>query len=405
VALVAPDPYADWAAIAAAAKQAGVALVLLTQPDMARVAESYQLPVPMATVRPAEGASLAAAIDRGRVRIGLTATPDSSYLYDVMQVERDQVPREVVHRVSNRNSATVRAEYHNPGGDTLAKEQRFAWRPWQDTAVNQYQRKVETGQVRTETVTSGDTIWMHRARHYLSWESTAPLGGGLNETPRTFRPGERVTESWFAPVVRPAPVLASTRDGDALTLRVPAFVDSAGHYGLAESGDPDGPPPDQTSARLFQDGRLIAEARSAWGEFAVPASPATYRLELSTARSTSEWLYGTRTETAWTFRSQRVEHATLPLLGVDYAVDTDLTNEADRVTRLGFTPRFRNVVNVDAWLSYDDGRTWTELRLDRRHQATVHHKHGNSFVSLRVRATDRDGNAVEQTVLRAYGVR
>jgi hypothetical protein len=60
---------------------------------------------------------------------------------------------------------------------------------------------------------------------------------------------------------------------------------------------------------------------------------------------------------------------------------------------------------VRAWLSYDDGRTWTEVRLDRRHQATVHHQRGREFVSLRVRATDRDGNSVEQTVLRAYGVR
>jgi hypothetical protein len=159
-------------------------------------------------------------------------------------------------------------------------------------------------------------------------------------------------------------------------------------------------PPDQTSARLFQDGRLVASAPSAWDEFEVSPDPATYRLEVSTARSSPEWLYGTRTETAWTFRSQRAENAVLPLLNVDYGVDTDLNNKAHRVSLLSFEPS--RAANVRAWLSYDDGRTWTELRLDRRHQAIVWHQRG--FVSLRVQATDRSGNSVEQTVLRAYGV-
>jgi hypothetical protein len=352
-------------------------------------------------VRPAEGAALAAALDRGRVRVGLTGTPASAYLYDVMQVEKDRVPREVVHRVSGRNSATVRAEYHNAGGDVVAKEQRFGWRPWQTTAINQYQRLVTTGQVRDETVTSGDTIWQHRVRHYRSWESMGQLAEGLVDEPRTFRSGERVTETWYGPVVRPSAVLESTRDGDMLNLRIPEFVDSAGHHGYAEGAGWDGIPADSTSARLFQDGRLVAEAPRAWGAFPVSPNPATYRLELSTARSNPEWLYGTRTETAWTFRSQRVEHAALPLMRVDYDIDTDLAGRADRVTRLTFSPS--GPATVRAWLSYDDGRTWTEVRLDRRHQATVRHQRG--FVSLRVSATDRNGNSVEQTVLRAYGVR
>ncbi|HEX6360576.1 S8 family serine peptidase [Actinophytocola sp.] len=400
IALVAPDPNPDWEGIAAAAKKGGAVLVLLTMPGVSRAAVP-QLPVPMATVLPAEGARLAAALDRGRVRMSLDGTPDSPYLYDVMQVERDRVPREVVHRVSGHNSATVRAEYHNSGGDPYAKEQRFAWRPWQTTAINQYQRIVETGRVRPETVTSGDTIWQHRVRHYRSWESMNPLANGLVDTPRTFRAGERVTESWFAPVVRPA-ALESTRDGDTLTVRVPDFVDAAGHYGRAEGAGWDDTPPDRTSARLYRNGRLVAEAPSAWGEFAVASERATYRLELTTARATPEWLYATATETAWTFRSQRVEHATLPLLNVDYDVDTDLNNEAARVTRLTFTPSTQ--ADVRAWLSYDDGRTWTEVRLDRRHAATVHHRRGG-FVSLKVQATDRAGNSVEQKVLRAYGVR
>jgi hypothetical protein len=142
----------------------------------------------------------------------------------------------------------------------------------------------------------------------------------------------------------------------------------------------------------------------------VPPGDATYRLELSTARSTAEWQHATKTETAWTFRSGHTDHALLPLLQVDYAVDADLTNRAGRTTRLGLTfrhqdglatPRLRT---VQAWLSYDDGRTWTRLALDRHHRATVHHPRGTGFVTLKVAATDQAGNTVEQTVTRAYGL-
>jgi hypothetical protein len=203
----------------------------------------------------------------------------------------------------------------------------------------------------------------------------------------------------------------STRDGETLNLRIPEFVDGSGHYSFTEDGDLSGVPPDVSSARLYRDGALLAEAQYAWGAFAVPPSAATYRLELSVARSTPEWQYATRTETAWTFRSGHTERALLPLLQVDYAVDTSLSDEARGVTRIGFTPRHQDglpapdVRSVQAWLSCDDGRTWTELRLDRHHRTTVHHRHGKDFATLRVRATDRQGNAVEQTVVRAFGWR
>ena len=414
VALVAPSYDQDYEAIAAAAAKAGAALVLITLPTYAvRAAEEPpRLPVPVATIRYAEGVALGQAVARGRVRVTLTGTVDSPYLYDVMQVERDRVPREVVHRVSDRTSATVRAEYHESGGERYAKEQRFAWRPWQTTAINQYQRVMPTGRSRTETVTAGATIWQHRVRHYRSWESMQPLAEGLVDTPRTFRAGERITETWYEPVVRPAIPRggsASTRDGDVLSVRIPEFVDAAGHHGFTEGGL--GDEPDASSARLYRDGALVAEAPYAWGTFPVPAGEAPYRLELSTARSTPEWQYATATETAWTFRSGHTEHALLPLLQVDYTVDTNLTDQAGRTTRLGFAfrhqdglpaPRLRT---VQAWLSYDDGRTWTELRLDRTHRATVRHPHGEKFATLKVAATDQAGNKVEQTVVRAYGLR
>ena len=66
-------------------------------------------------------------------------------------------------------------------------------------------------------------------------------------------------------------------------------------------------------------------------------------------------------------------------------------------------------VKLKAETSYDDGKTWTTARTDRhgdsRFTATVERPSrlsGDAYVTLRVTATDAAGNAVRQTVNRAY---
>jgi hypothetical protein len=56
--------------------------------------------------------------------------------------------------------------------------------------------------------------------------------------------------------------------------------------------------------------------------------------------------------------------------------------------------------------STDDGATWREAPVSRagdRWLAQVDNPAGG-FVSLRTKATDTDGNTVDQTVIRAYQV-
>jgi subtilisin family serine protease len=425
-----PGGWHDTTQLAALAAKAGAAMVLVTDPvpglreTAAGTSDPGEPTVTVATVTAKEGAALAAALERGRVTLEVTGIDDSPYLYDVMQVENGEIPGKVVHRVSTRNSATVRTAYHESGGEHLQKEQRFGWRPWQDTAINHYQRRVVTPKVREETVTAGDTIWQHRVRHFDAWGDSTPLTGGMTQRPRSYRPGQSVEESWYAPVVRPAiprgvAGIESTRVDDTLSVRIPEFVDSGTtHYGFMEGGDGDDPG-DEVSARLYRDGELVVEAPDAWREFPASPDPATYRLELSTARTSAEWTFGTRTETAWTFASRRSDGtALLPMPQVDYALETDLSNRmpADRRATIGLTVRHQDgldgppVRSVSAWVSYDDGKTWTRATVDRRGErivATVTHpplKRTNGFVALRVLAADAAGNAVDQTVTRAYGL-
>ena len=95
---------------------------------------------------------------------------------------------------------------------------------------------VRTGTTRQEFVSAGDNWWQHRVLHKLMFMQWGQLTGGLTQQPRRYAADDRVTETWHAPVLRPA-VPASgapvpTRTGDNLELRVPEFVDAEGHYSV-----------------------------------------------------------------------------------------------------------------------------------------------------------------------------
>ncbi|MER6007889.1 hypothetical protein ABT120_55775 [Nonomuraea angiospora] len=54
-------------------------------------------------------------------------------------------------------------------------------------------------------------------------------------------------------------------------------------------------------------------------------------------------------------------------------------------------------------VSYDDGATWAKAEV-RGSLVVLRHPVGDGFVSLRARSGDTAGNAVEQTVIRAYRI-
>jgi subtilisin family serine protease len=429
-AIVDPDP-ADYNRdeVSRAAADAGAAMVFITVPDgwgtasVPSISAAPNLAIPTVQLDRDDGLALLAKIKRFPTFLTLQGIAVSPYLYDVVQTEHGRIPEKIVHRVTAANTATVTTHYRQTGSGGEAKEQRFAWKPWQDFAVNEYQRYVTTPSTREEYVSSGDIQWQHRVKHGLVWDEMSPLDGGMTAAPRTYTGKENLTEDWFAPVVRPAiprgvPGMDSTREGDNLRIRIPEFVDSqTGHYGFNEGDDQAGPA--TTSAKLFRDGKLVSEQPYAFGTFPAGADPATYRLDLSVRRDSPEWLFGTSTQTSWTFRSARsASPALLPLLQLDYAVDADSGNRlpAGRKAKIGLTARFQDglaapdVRSMKAWASYDDGKTWRAVdvkRAGKSYEAAIDHPSlgaTNKYVALRVQATDNAGNSVEQTVLRAYGL-
>ena len=61
------------------------------------------------------------------------------------------------------------------------------------------------------------------------------------------------------------------------------------------------------------------------------------------------------------------------------------------------------VKRVAVEVSFDDGKTWKQVRVagDR---AIVHHPKDAKFASLRAKTTDASGNTGEVTIIRAYRI-
>jgi subtilisin family serine protease len=375
----------------AAAAKAGAAVALLVRPVDWSAWTAWQpdaeerLPIVSAAVANDDGQRLLARAAKPGATIALKLTTSSPYLYDVLQVSPGQVPSQIVYRVTTANSQVITSRYADNGGFDWVREQRFGWRPWQQYAWNDTNRAVLTPSVREEWVSAGDSVWQHNVHQGFPWgDSSTPLQGGFTDGTHSYHAG-RSAETWAGPVVRPAS-LGSTRTGSVLHLRVADFVDSSNkHYTIDEA--------DQAGATLTRNGTVLATLPDAWQDVTTTAGMASYQLRLTTARAGDDWQYGTKTDTTWSFKSGA--EGPLPLLTVNYAAPVGLT---------GLAPKRAHVLKVTApgaistklEISTDDGARW---RTAIRGLIPA----GTAPVSLRVTARDQAGNAVTQTVIRAYG--
>ncbi|PIB12326.1 hypothetical protein B1C81_02705 [Streptomyces sp. HG99] len=362
--------------------------------------------------------------DRRNATLELSGTSSSPYLYDLAFVEKNAVPNRLSYTVETSPTATVESRYHRPGGETWTSEQRFAWRPWQTTSfLMETQSFLKLPSTRTETVSAGDTLWQERVAHMPSWNTLGSLDFGLTGGIHQYTAGQQLREDWYGSVVRPTapaknPSFRSVRTGDTFALRLAELADGDGrHYGF--SGDD---PTDQVRTRLYRDGTQVADQARPWGSFPAAPGEGSYRLHLETARDSSAWAFSTRTDTSWSFRSAPPtsgREALLPLVLLDYDVPVDTFNQVDgsSSTTLRVSARHQDgwtgarIAGMRVQASADDGTHWTSVPVSAREDGTYDvrldrglTRHAD-FVSLRVKAWDSAGNEVEQTVVRAFGVR
>ena len=316
-------------------------------------------------------------------------------------------------QVVDARLATVKAGYRAAGAGTGQEGFSYAVaEPLEGVgSLSAFGNPLPLPQRRTELYSADSVRW--------SPEADPDGNSFLAGEPRVYRAGRSYREEWNGAVRGPAPSVGrdgfpaflcpntGRREGDVITIAVPLLTDAAGHSGCSPSVP--------ATTRLLRDGEVVGETdQPATGEFTVPADPGTYRLETDVDHSATTAI-STRITAAWTFRSQHVEGeepAPVPLMAVRFAPELDRHNRAPAgrtlavpvtVDKAGGVGRVGKPA-VEA--SFDDGATWVKIPVQRRADGTyvaqVTHPRRAEHVSLRAKVTDDQGNAVEQTITRAY---
>jgi hypothetical protein len=278
---------------------------------------------------------------------------------------------------------------------------------------------------RTERFFAPGFIWeddLFDAR--LSPDQPFPTTVAVEFAFKDHGPGERATEQWnqatLGPAFAPVPAFDGTafsvgssasRSGDQLFILPSMIADNATPARNSDTLF------DSQRVALFRNGTLVEERQFAGDPFDVPPGAATYRYEQDLARSADIFDLAPQVSAAWTFRSQHVggdAPRSLPLLTMRFTPPVDQHNQTSArviVLPIAFqrppgagTPL---VVRASLEVSFDEGARWSRVPLavigDRAFAIVVHPSAATS-VSLRGRATDLQGNRVEQTIVRAYGL-
>lgn len=280
--------------------------------------------------------------------------------------------------------------------------------------------EVQVPTTRTAYYSTGEDSWYHGAM------TSFPFAAFMSDQPRTYRAGQRSTEEWYGGLMSPVaprddegrPVLAAERQGDRIGIETALWADgSDAHWSYGGSFG------DLGNLTLKRNGEQIA--RSAWpyATFEVPDEDSAYELTQRLQKiptSDRNWLRSMAVATTWSFRSHRepeVYSRGLPVLFPRYDVPVDAMNTLPARSGIevglsveghaGYTPGAITAASLS--YSYDDGETWTEAPTERRNgrwTAVVDHTGAaGEQVMTKATFTDAKGNAVTQTITRAYDVR
>jgi hypothetical protein len=208
--------------------------------------------------------------------------------------------------------------------------------------------------------------------------------------------------------------------GDVLNLNFPLFTDAASHVqGLDDLAY-------DYWGKVWRDGTLVAKQNYP-GFDGILAGKGTshWRVFSRVYHENQFWKRSTNVVTRWSFVSaprKGSDHALLPMLSIDYRMPMSSTQTVVPGTyRFGVSYRlpyrtWAPLKRQQVWVSWNDGGTWKPADLvrcwtnDRGTDTTLggctvqvnNRHHGN--LSVRVRGVDTDGNAISQTVIRAYHV-
>jgi subtilisin family serine protease len=404
-----------------AARDAGAELLLAYNTMPGTWSEdAWNAPLPAYRMDQAAGTALRQAVAADPdLTVDLFAVTDATYLYQLFFTETGAVPGGRDYQADERPMAVVQSDFRQ---DSERMGRNEMWIPYPDSgALPTGSGLTRNGPVRrTEYVSTEGVRWQRFGQPhgefpgvYWTWSS-----------PRRYQPDQSYRQVWWGPLTRPgvprgsgaeqagAPV---ARFHDAIRILMWHYLyDNGSTYGtiFQQMGD-------TSTVTLRRNGAVVGS--SSWPEvqFTVPPDEAWYELRLEVRSGAGNWRdTSVRTDSTWRFTSARPAEprAVLPLVQVDYHLDTGRYNEVpagtayDLVLEPGYQPQAEGpgAFTVTVEVSYDDGQTWTESPVEvtgGRHTARISAAPAAAgFATVRVVATDADGNQLHQLIQRAWRV-
>lgn len=258
--------------------------------------------------------------------------------------------------------------------------------------------------------------WESRFTDYLG---TSQSYVDMDSAPTAFSPGTTTTQTWNKPVYGPSlgalarPDHHVTRNGDVIQFYPPLLGDNAGRAGFPWFGS-------SGQLTLKRGTEVLASVPYPYPPTLayayVPPELNTYTLEATLTRDAPPAILSTQISAVWTFRSATVpwnQYTRLPLWYVNFRPTLNASNSAPASTLFSVpltaaaqpTSSPGSLSTITVQYSLNDGASWTNASLTgsgANRTARVNHPAGSGFVSLRTTVTDSAGNAVTQTVIRAY---
>ncbi|MFF1647921.1 S8 family serine peptidase [Streptomyces sp. NPDC058240] len=346
----------------------------------------------------------------------------SSYVYNLSFPTQGPLQSDRVYQPRDSKLAQVTEKWNALGKEADYADGLFILPPWnRSTTISvSLLDPVHVPGTRTAYYTTGDDAWFHGAM------TSFPFAAFMSDQYRTYRAGDRRTEEWYHGLLRPAAprdsagklALAAERQGDLIGFQSALWLDASGdHWSYGGSFG------DLGNLVLKRNGEQIATSTYPYDVFEVPAEDSAYELTQNLSKidtSDRNWLRSTALTTTWSFRSHLepdVYSRGLPILFPAYDLPVDGTNTLPAQSGIkvglsaeghaGYTPG--TITEASLSYSYDGGTTWTQAPTEQQHgkwTAVLDHTGAaGKQVTLKATLTDSNGNAVTQTITRAYDVR
>ncbi|MET7367475.1 S8 family serine peptidase [Streptomyces sp. NPDC005566] len=378
--------------------------------------------IPVASVQQLAGETLIKEVRRGE-KLSVTQRKFARYMYDLVDRHNGTVPdRSLTFAPSTRDLAKVENTFYGHKA-ALGGGYRYDIPDYGPGLGFAEYEKYPTTRDEWVTPLPGNSFWYED--HSVLNATESGFAHEVRSGNLDYTAGRSYEAEWFAPITRPrlgtgywGPFRSVSND---MQFNFTPWTDSgAGHSGSMPEDEYD-----TTTTAFYQGDTLVKNVagRAGWiGGLSAEKLP--YRFVLDSTRDGDTWKTSTRTHTEWSFVSGQMDQngpwqADLPLLQLDYDVDTDLAGDVKggRWTELGLSSGTQEwmdgAVKADKAslsVSYDDGRTWTAAHLHKDSAGTWTARFrtpakAGGFVSLKAHTEGPGGLAADQEIIRAFGLK